>query len=96
VQPNLDTAGLYLVSAGLGATVGMCVARRGFAVDPLAITVTISAGGLLLALEPRWSSVLGDARSYAVPIGAVGPVNLALAALAGDAVRGASGDPVAR
>jgi hypothetical protein len=37
VQPNLDTAGLYLVSAGLGATVGMCVARRGFAVTRRAV-----------------------------------------------------------
>ncbi|HEY5399007.1 MAG TPA: hypothetical protein VIL16_26860 [Trebonia sp.] len=95
-HPNLDTSGLYLVGAGIGAAAGMLLARRGFAVDPLGMTITIAAGGLLLALEPRWSSVLGDARSYAVLIGAVGVANLALAALAGDDVRRASGNPVAR
>ncbi len=41
LNPNLDTSGLYLLGAGLGATTGMLLARRGFAVDPLGMTLTI-------------------------------------------------------
>jgi hypothetical protein len=75
---------LYLAGAGLGASVGMLLARRGFAVDPLGMTLTIAIGGVVLAVEPRFSSVLGDARVYALLIGAVGLVNVLMGALAGD------------
>ncbi len=84
VNPNLDTSGLYLLGAGLGATIGMLLGRRGFAVDPLGMTITIAIGGVVLAVEPRYSSVLGDARVYALLIGAVGVVNLLLGAFAHD------------
>lgn len=96
LNPNLDTAGLYLVGAGLGATAGMLLARRGFAVDPLGLTITVAIGGALLAVEPRYSSVLGDARIYALFIGAVGLGNLLLGAFASEDVSEAHGNPVAR
>ncbi len=41
LNPKLDTSGLYLLGAGLGATTGMLLARRGFAADPLGMTLTI-------------------------------------------------------
>lgn len=93
LSPDLDTSGLYLAGAGVGATAGTVLARRGFAVDPLGMAVTIAAGGALLALEPRYSSVLGDARAYAVAIGAVGLVNLVLAALPDGGLPAADGEP---
>ncbi len=80
LNPDLDTSGLYLAGAGIGATFGMLLARRGFAVSPLGITITIVMGGAVLAFEQRFSSVLGDARFYALLIGAVGLVNLLLGA----------------
>lgn len=84
LNPNLDTSGLYLLGAGLGATSGMLLARRGFAEDPLGMTLTVALGGAVLALEPRYSSVLGDARFYALLVGAVGLVNLLLGAFASE------------
>lgn len=49
-QPELDVAGLYLLGAGLGATAGLLLARRGFAVDPLGAEATIALPGTILAL----------------------------------------------
>ena len=83
-SPDLNTSGLYLVGAGLGATVGMLLARRGFAVDPLGAAITVLIGGVLLTLEARYSGVLADARFYAALLGIVGLVNLLLAAFAGE------------
>ncbi len=83
-NPDLDTSGLYLAGAGVGASVGMLLAGRGFAVDPLGMTITIAIGGAVLAVEARWSSVLGDARFYALLIGTVGLVNVLMGAFAGD------------
>ena len=77
--PNLDTAGVYLAGAGVGACVGTLLARRGVAVDPLGMAATITVGGALLAVEPRLHSVLGDARFYALFLAVVGAINLALA-----------------
>lgn len=96
LNPDLDTSGLYLLGAGLGATAGMLLARRGFAVDPLGLTITIAVGGAVLAVEPRYSSLLGDARFYALLLGAVGLVNLLLGAFASDAVGLSQRDPVPR
>ena len=93
--PDLDTPGLYLLGAGVGATVGIMLARRGFAVDPLGMTITVALGGLVLSFEPRYSSVLGDTRLYAVLIAAVGVVNLLLAAFAGGGLPASPGQPVA-
>ncbi len=84
LTPDLDTSGLYLAGAGLGAMTGMLLARRGFAVDPLGVTVTIALGGAALAVEPRFTSVLGDARFYALLLGAVGLVNVVLGAFASE------------
>ncbi len=91
--PDLDTSGLYLLGAGVGATVGMVLARRSFAVDPLGMTITVAVGGLVLSLEPRYSSVLGDARVYAGLIGIVGLVNMGLGAFIGDRAHAAPGTP---
>jgi hypothetical protein len=75
-DPDLDTAGLYLAGAGLGATTGALLARRGFAVDPLGAAATIAVAGLLLALSQPWPDVFRDARTYAVLVGAVGAANV--------------------
>ena len=83
-NPDLDTAGLYLLGAGVGATAGMMLAGRGFAVSPIGMTLTVAVGGLVLSFEPRDSALLGDARFYAVLIGVVGAANLVLAAVSGD------------
>ena len=80
-SPDLDTAGLYLLGAGLGATVGVLLARRGFAVDPLGLAVTIALGGLLLAFARRWPEVIEEARTYALLVGLVGLFNVAAGAL---------------
>ncbi len=96
VNPNLDTSGLYLLGAGLGATTGMLLARRGFAVDPLGMTLTVAVGGAVLALESRYSSVLGDARFYALLLGAVGLVNLLLGAFASEDLSEPTAGPLAR
>ncbi len=95
LNPDLDTSGLYLLGAGLGATAGMLLARRGFAVDPLGMAVTVAAGGAVLAVEQRYSSVLGDARFYALLLGAVGLVNLLLGAFASEDLPRTSGKPTA-
>jgi hypothetical protein len=94
-QPNLDTAGLYLAGAGIGASVAVLLARRGFAVDPLGVTATVAVGGALLTVEPRWHTVLGDARYYALFLAVVGVANLVIGATAGGATAGdpASGSP---
>lgn len=84
LAPDLDTSGLYLAGAGLGATTGIVLTRRGFAVDPLGMTVTIAIGGPVLAVEPRYSSVLVDARFYALLLGVISLANFLLAVLAGE------------
>jgi hypothetical protein len=78
-SPDLDTAGLYLLGAGVGATVGMVLAGHGFAVSPIGMALTVAVGGLVLSVEPRDSALLGDARFYALLIGVVGAVNLLMA-----------------
>lgn len=81
-RPDLDLAGLYLAGAGLGATVGILLARAGFAVDALGATATIAIAGVILAFEPRASDVLGDARTYALAVGAIGVGNAVASAVA--------------
>jgi hypothetical protein len=89
-HPDLDGSGLYLAGAGIGASVGMLLARHGFAVSPLGVTATVAVAGVLLTFEPRWHTVLGDAWYYALFLAVVGVVNLALGALADDTVSGAT------
>ena len=74
--PDLDTAGLYLAGAGLGATAGVLLARNGFAVDPLGLAGTVLAAGVVLALSPQWEEVLTEARTYALLVGVVGLANV--------------------
>ena len=77
-RPDLDTAGLYLVGAGLGCVVGLLLARRGVAVDPLGLAGTVVLGGASLSLDPQVAA-LTEALTYALAVGAVGLVNVALA-----------------
>lgn len=81
-RPDFDIAGLYMLGAGLGATAGILLSRSGFAVDPLGATATVAIAGAILALEPRWSEVIGEARTYALLVGAVGLVNAVAGAVA--------------
>jgi hypothetical protein len=78
-NPDLDVSGLYLAGAGLGAVVGVLLQRRGFTVDPLGLAVTITIGGLILALTTQLEGVLDDARTYGAALGVVAVVNIALA-----------------
>lgn len=84
LQPDLDTAGLYLAGAGLGIMVTVALGRAGFTADPLGAAVTVTAGGLVLALTPQAGELLGDARTYGVLLALVALVNLGLAAPWGD------------
>ena len=78
-RPELDTSGLYLAGAGLGALAGLVLARAGFAVDPMGLAGTIAVAGLILALSTRSPDLLGDARTYAAALAAVALANFALA-----------------
>lgn len=80
-RPDLDFSGLYLLGAGAGATVGVVLQRRGFAVDALGLTATVALAGLVLALAPQWPEVIEEARTYALLVGLVGLVNVVLGAL---------------
>ncbi len=94
--PALDTSGVYLTGAGLGAGVGLLLSRRGFPVEPLGLAATITIAGILLSVEPRLSSVLGDARWYALFLGVVGAINLVLGLRAGGPLLTSDSTPVAR
>lgn len=91
-RPDLDVSGVYLVGAGLGAIAGLLLQRAGFSVSTMGLAVTITAGGLVLALTTQAPGVLDDARTYAAAMGAVAAVNIvmALAARRRRSDRGAS------
>ncbi len=74
-RPELDTAGLYLLGAGLGAVAAAVLARRGFSADPLGAAATVAAAGLVLALSPQ-ADALVQTRTFAVALGLVGLVNV--------------------
>ena len=80
-RPDLDTAGVYVVAVGVGAVVGLLIARRGVAVDPLGLAATIVLAGLSLAFATQWDELV-EARSYAVVVGVVGLVNAVMGAVA--------------
>lgn len=80
-RPDLDFAGLYLAGAGIGATAGVLLSRRGFAVDALGLTATIAAAGVLLALAQQWPEVIEEARTYALLVGLVGLANVVAGAV---------------
>ncbi len=77
---DLDPSGLYLLGAGLGAVVGVFLARRGFAAGALGLTATVAAAGLILAISPAAPDLLYDARTYAALVGLVGLLNVGLGA----------------
>jgi len=79
-RPELDTAGLYLLGAGLGVLAGLLLERAGVAVDPLGLAGTVVLAGLVLALAPQVAA-LTEARTFALAVGLVGLVNV-LAGLA--------------
>ncbi len=83
LRPELDAAGLYLLGAGAGMVAGVLLDRAGADVSMLGLAVTVMAGGLLLALTARVTTVIDDARTYAVYLALVGVVNLLIAARAG-------------
>ncbi len=82
VKPtDVDPAGAYLVGAGLGAVAGVLLARQRFDVSPLGLGATVAAAGLILAISPRAPDLLYDASTFALAVGFVGLVNLALAVI---------------
>lgn len=84
VKPaDIDAGGGYLLGAGLGAVVGVLLARQRFDVSPLGPGGTVTAAGFTLVILPRAPDLLFDARTFAVALALVGVVNLALAAKAG-------------
>lgn len=76
---NIDLAGAYLFGAGAGALAGSLLPRARFDVSQVGVAATVAASGLVLGLSPR-ASTLDDARTYALAIGAVGVINIALGA----------------
>jgi hypothetical protein len=80
-RPDLDVSGLYLAGAGLGAVAGLLLQRAGFDVNPMGLAVTITGGGVILALTTQAAGVLDDARTYAAALGVVGLVNIGIALL---------------
>ncbi len=79
-RPDLDTAGVYMVAVGLGAIVGLLIARRGVAVGALGLAGTIVLAGLSLAFATRWDELV-EARSYAIAVGLVGLVDVVAGAV---------------
>lgn len=78
-EPDLDTSGVYLAGAGAGLTVGIELARRGFAVDYTTLAVTVVIAGALLALSTV-AGVFADAWPYAVLLGLLAVAQLVWAA----------------
>jgi hypothetical protein len=58
---------------------GLLLQRAGFSVNPMGLAVTITGGGLALALTAQAPGLLDDARTYAAVIAAVAVVNIVLA-----------------
>ena len=77
---DIDTSGLYLLGAGLGAVAGILLARARFAVSDLGLAATVAAAGLILAISPTFPDLLYDARTFAIAIGLVGLLNVGLGA----------------
>lgn len=75
---DVDTAGAYLVGAGLGALAAAAVDRAGFDADPMGVAATVVAAGLLLALTAQFSA-LASVETYAVALAVVGAINLLMA-----------------
>jgi hypothetical protein len=82
-RPDLDVSGLYLAGAGLGAAAGLLLQGAGFSVNPMGLAVTITGGGLALALTTQAPGLLDDARTYAALIAAVALANIILAVAPG-------------
>jgi hypothetical protein len=78
-RPDLDVSGLYLVGAGLGIVAGLLLQRAGFEVNTMGLALTVTGGGLILALTTQAGGVLDDARTYAAAMGVVAAVNIVLA-----------------
>jgi len=81
LRPELDTAGLYLLGAGLGVVAGLLLARAGVAVDPLGLGGTVVLAGAILAFAPQVGA-FNEARTFALAVGLVGLVNVVLAVVA--------------
>jgi len=79
-RPDLDTAGVYMVAVGLGALIGLLIARRGVEVGALGLAGTIVLAGLSLAFATQWGELV-EARSYAFAVGLVGLVNVLVGAV---------------
>ena len=79
-SPDLDVAGVYMTAVGIGAVVGVVLARAGIAADALGVAATIVLAGLSLAFAGQWD-VLVDARAYALLVGLVGLVNVVVGAV---------------
>lgn len=87
---DIDTSGVYLLGAGLGAVVGILLARADFAVSDLGLTATVAAAGLILAISPAFADVLYDERTFAIALALVGLTNVGLGAM-GDNREASSG-----
>ncbi len=73
-HPDLDTSGLYLLGAGVGATVACLLARAGFSADPLGASATVAITGAVLAFAAPWAP-RPDARASARLVGRGGVDN---------------------
>lgn len=78
-SPDLDISGLYLAGAGLGTVTGLLLQRAGFGVSAMGLAISVTAGGLALALTTQAAGVLDDARTYAAGLGVVAVAGAVLA-----------------
>ncbi len=90
--PSLDTSGVYLAGAGLGALVGAGLARRAFDVDAAGMAATIVLGGLVLALSPQVGR-LDQASTYVALLAVIAVINAGLAVAARGRMGGETAAP---
>lgn len=79
-RPDVDGAGVYLAAVGAGALLAVALARSGVRVASEGVAATILAGGLLVMFQRRSPDLVGDTRTYALLLGAVGLFNVVLGA----------------
>ncbi|MBA2793112.1 MAG: hypothetical protein H0U32_03830 [Thermoleophilaceae bacterium] len=77
-DPDVIAPAAQVFGIGVGALAGAALARQGFAVDLLGVAAAAAGVGLLFMLE-RQAGWLVDWETYAVLLGAIGLINLALA-----------------
>ena len=78
---GVDLAGAYLAGGGAGVLVAGVLLRRGFKVDVIGLGAAAVGAGLVLALASRHDGLV-EARTFAIALGVLALVNVALGLVA--------------